>query len=417
MNELSAFENFRANIDKAAKILNIPESDYARVKYCERELLVSIPVEMDDGTLKIFEGYRVQHSSLRGPCKGGIRYHHEVNLDEVRALAGWMTFKCALANLPYGGAKGGIAVDPSQLSERELEKLTRRYTLRILPFLGPNQDVPAPDVGTNPQIMDWVMDTYSSMKGYTIPGVVTGKDIEIGGSLGRNEATGRGITTVVKEFLMINNISPSDTTVVIQGLGNVGSISAKYINELRCKIVAVSDVSGGIYNSDGLDIPSILEHVQKRKLLSSYEKGEFTRISNRELLLTPCDILIPAALQNQITEEIAEKIQTKVIVEAANGPTTAAADEILMKKNILVIPDILANAGGVIASYCEWVQNMQSMRWTVKQVNEVVQSHLVESLNLLIKTSQDYKISYRQAAYVVALERLVKAYKLRGIFP
>ena len=417
MNELSAFENFRANIDKAAKILNIPESDYARVKYCERELLVSIPVEMDDGTLKIFEGYRVQHSSLRGPCKGGIRYHHEVNLDEVRALAGWMTFKCALANLPYGGAKGGIAVDPSQLSERELEKLTRRYTLRILPFLGPNQDVPAPDVGTNPQIMDWVMDTYSSMKGYTIPGVVTGKDIEIGGSLGRNEATGRGITTVVKEFLMINNISPSDTTVVIQGLGNVGSISAKYIDELRCKIVAVSDVSGGIYNPDGLDIPSILEHVRKKKLLSSYEKGEFTRISNKELLLTPCDILIPAALQNQITEEIAENIQTKVIVEAANGPTTAAADEILMKKNILVIPDILANAGGVIASYCEWVQNMQSMRWTVKQVNEVVQNHLIESLNLLIKTSQDYKISYRQAAYVVALERLVKAYKLRGIFP
>ncbi|MGI6594216.1 MAG: Glu/Leu/Phe/Val family dehydrogenase [Christensenellales bacterium] len=417
MNELSAFENFRANIDKAAKILNIPESDYARVKYCERELLVSIPVEMDDGTLKMFEGYRVQHSSLRGPCKGGIRYHHEVNLDEVRALAGWMTFKCALANLPYGGAKGGIAVDPSQLSERELEKLTRRYTLRILPFLGPNQDVPAPDVGTNPQIMDWVMDTYSSMKGYTIPGVVTGKDIEIGGSLGRNEATGRGITTVVKEFLMINNISPSDTTVVIQGLGNVGSISAKYIDELRCKIVAVSDVSGGIYNPDGLDIPSILEHVRKKKLLSSYEKGEFTRISNKELLLTPCDILIPAALQNQITEEIAENIQTKVIVEAANGPTTAAADEILMKKNILVIPDILANAGGVIASYCEWVQNMQSMRWTVKQVNEVVQSHLIESLNLLIKTSQDYKISYRQAAYVVALERLVKAYKLRGIFP
>ena len=417
MNELSAFENFRANIDKAAKILNIPESDYARVKYCERELLVSIPVEMDDGTLKIFEGYRVQHSSLRGPCKGGIRYHHEVNLDEVRALAGWMTFKCALANLPYGGAKGGIAVDPTQLSERELEKLTRRYTLRILPFLGPNQDVPAPDVGTNPQIMDWVMDTYSSMKGYTIPGVVTGKDIEIGGSLGRNEATGRGITTVVKEFLMINNISPSDTTVVIQGLGNVGSISAKYIDELRCKIVAVSDVSGGIYNPDGLDIPSILEHVRKKKLLSSYEKGEFTRISNKELLLTPCDILIPAALQNQITEEIAENIQTKVIVEAANGPTTAAADEILMKKNILVIPDILANAGGVIASYCEWVQNMQSMRWTVKQVNEVVQSHLIESLNLLIKTSQDYKISYRQAAYVVALERLVKAYKLRGIFP
>jgi len=417
MNELSAFENFRANIDKAAKILNIPESDYARVKYCERELLVSIPVEMDDGTLKIFEGYRVQHSSLRGPCKGGIRYHHEVNLDEVRALAGWMTFKCALANLPYGGAKGGIAVDPSQLSERELEKLTRRYTLRILPFLGPNQDVPAPDVGTNPQIMDWVMDTYSSMKGYTIPGVVTGKDIEIGGSLGRNEATGRGITTVVKEFLMINNISPSDTTVVIQGLGNVGSISAKYIDELRCKIVAVSDVSGGIYNPDGLDIPSILEHVRKKKLLSSYEKGKFTRISNKELLLTPCDILIPAALQNQITEEIAENIQTKVIVEAANGPTTAAADEILMKKNILVIPDILANAGGVIASYCEWVQNMQSMRWTVKQVNEVVQNHLIESLNLLIKTSQDYKISYRQAAYVVALERLVKAYKLRGIFP
>jgi glutamate dehydrogenase (NAD(P)+) len=417
MNELSAFENFRANIDKAAKILNIPESDYARVKYCERELLVSIPVEMDDGTLKMFEGYRVQHSSLRGPCKGGIRYHHEVNLDEVRALAGWMTFKCALANLPYGGAKGGIAVDPTQLSERELEKLTRRYTLRILPFLGPNQDVPAPDVGTNPQIMDWVMDTYSSMKGYTIPGVVTGKDIEIGGSLGRNEATGRGITTVVKEFLMINNISPSDTTVVIQGLGNVGSISAKYIDELRCKIVAVSDVSGGIYNPDGLDIPSILEHVRKKKLLSSYEKGEFTRISNKELLLTPCDILIPAALQNQITEEIAENIQTKVIVEAANGPTTAAADEILMKKNILVIPDILANAGGVIASYCEWVQNMQSMRWTVKQVNEVVQSHLIESLNLLIKTSQDYKISYRQAAYVVALERLVKAYKLRGIFP
>lgn len=417
MKEYSAFENFKSNIDKAAQILAIPESDYSRVKYCERELLVSVPVEMDDGTLKVFEGFRVHHSSLRGPCKGGIRYHHDVNLDEVRALAGWMTFKCALANLPYGGAKGGVIVDPSKLSERELERLTRRYTLRILPFLGPNQDVPAPDVGTTPQIMDWVMDTYSSMKGYTIPGVVTGKDVEIGGSLGRNEATGRGITSVVKEFLMLNNIAPADTKVVIQGLGNVGSVSAKYIHNLRCKIVAVSDVSGGIYNPNGLDIPDIIEHVQKRKLLSSYEGSEFTRISNEELLLTPCDILIPAALQNQITEEIAEKIQTKVIVEAANGPTTAEADEILMKKHILVIPDILANAGGVIASYCEWVQNMQSVRWTAKQVNEVVQSHLIESLNLIIKNSQEYKISYREAAYVVALERLVKALKLRGIFP
>ncbi|HHX49484.1 MAG TPA: Glu/Leu/Phe/Val dehydrogenase [Clostridiales bacterium] len=417
MNELSAFENFKANVDKAAKILNIPESDYSRLKYCERELLVSVPVEMDDGTIKVFEGCRVQHSSLRGPCKGGIRYHQEVNLDETRALAGWMTFKCALANLPYGGAKGGIAVNPSELSERELEKLTRRYTLRILPFIGPNKDVPAPDVGTDPHIMDWVMDTYSSMKGYTIPGVVTGKDIEIGGSLGRNEATGRGVTTIVKEFLKINNISPADTTVVVQGLGNVGSISAKYIHELNCKIVAVSDVSGGIYNPDGLDIPSIFEHVKKRNLLSTYDKGEFKRITNEELLLTPCDILIPAALQNQITKSIAEKIQTKIIVEAANGPTTSNADEVLAKKHIPVIPDILVNAGGVIASYCEWVQNMQAMRWTVKQVNEVVQSHLIESLNLLIKTSQDYKISFREAAYVVALDRLVKAYRLRGIFP
>ncbi|NLZ65666.1 MAG: Glu/Leu/Phe/Val dehydrogenase [Clostridiales bacterium] len=417
MSQYNAFENFIANIEKAAAVLNLPESDYANLKICERELKVSIPVEMDNGGVKVFEGYRVQHSSLRGPCKGGIRYHQDVEIEEVKALAGWMTFKCALANLPYGGAKGGVIVDPSELSEKELEKLTRRYTIKILPFIGPNQDIPAPDVGTNSQIMSWLMDTFSAMKGYTIPGVVTGKDVEIGGSLGRAEATGRGLHIVIKEFLMLNNISPATTRVAIQGLGNVGNVTAEYLHKLRCKIIAVSDVSGGIFNPDGLDIKSILQHVRAKKLLSSYEEGTFTRITNKELLLTPCEILIPAALQNQITAEIAKELKAKVIIEAANGPTTTDADTILAQKNIPIIPDILANAGGVIASYCEWVQNMQGIKWTVKQVNEVVQTHLIESLNLVIQTSQDYKISYRLAAYVVALTRLVKAHKLRGIFP
>lgn len=417
MQKINAFENFRANVDKAAAVINMPKSDYDRFKYCEKELLVSIPVEMDDGSVKVFEGYRIHHSSLRGPCKGGIRFHQNVNLDEVRALAGWMTFKCALANLPYGGAKGGVIVNPKELSDRELEKLTRRYTLKILPIIGPNQDIPAPDVGTTPQIMDWVMDTYSAMKGYTIQGVVTGKDIEIGGSLGRVEATGRGIMYVTREFLTLNNISPSSTRVVIQGLGNVGGITAKLLHEMRCKIVAVSDATGGIYNPEGLDIPKILEHIESKKFIDTYEQGDFKRIDNEELLLTECDILIPAALENQITKDIAEKIRTKLVIEGANGPTTSEADEILMKKNILVIPDILANAGGVIASYCEWMQNMQASRWTTKKVNEIVKNYLIDALNLVIKTSQEYKISYRLAAYVVALKRLVKANQLRGIFP
>ena len=414
----NAYDNFIAVVDKAAKAVGMDEQDYILVKYPERELKVSVPIKMDDGSVKVFEGYRVQHSSSRGPCKGGIRYHQDSDINEVRALAAWMSFKCAVVNIPYGGAKGAIKVDPTKLSKGELERLTRRYTASILPIIGPEKDIPAPDVNTNAQVMDWIMDTYSMMSGYTVHGVVTGKDLEVGGSVGRPEATGRGVTIITLQLLKKLKLNPKDVSVVIQGLGNVGAAAAKFLHENGCKIVGVSDVSGGIRCEKGLDIPKILEFVgNKKNLLKDYKDDSVEFISNQELLVTKCDVLIPAAMENQITKDNADKIQCKYIVEAANGPTTAEADEIIAKRNIILVPDILANAGGVTVSYFEWVQNLQSLTWELEDVNKMLEKVMIKAWNELDANATKWGLNYRLAAYVEAIERISKAKHLRGMFP
>jgi len=417
MAKYSPFDNFLAVVDMAAAADGIKEDEYVVVKYPERELKVALPIRLDSGETKVFEGYRVQHSTLRGPGKGGVRFHPSVDIDEVKALAAWMTFKCAVADIPYGGAKGGVIVDPKTLSKNELERLTRRYTAMILPMIGPEKDIPAPDVNTNAQIMDWMMDTYSMQKGYAVHGVVTGKDIEVGGSLGRSEATGRGISFVTFETLKKLNRDINKTNFAIQGMGNVGSVSAYLIKAGGGKIVAVSDVSGGIYNKDGLDIDEIVAFLDKGKRLLKDYQGDFVRISNSELLECECDVLIPAALENQITVENADKIKAKIIIEAANGPTSVEADAILNKKGIIVIPDILANAGGVIVSYCEWVQNLQSLLWNEEDVNAVLKRIILRAFNKVYDTATEKQVSFRLGAYIVALRRLVTTFRLRGIFP
>lgn len=415
--QYNPYDNFLSVLDKAAKAVGMKEEDYVLIKYPERELKVSVPVKMDDGSVRVFEGYRVQHSTSRGPCKGGIRYHQSVNEDEVKALAAWMSFKCAVVNIPYGGAKGGIKVDPSSLSKGELERLTRRYTAMILPIIGPEKDIPAPDMGTNAQVMDWIMDTYSMMNGYTIPGVVTGKDFEVGGSLGRSEATGRGVMIITMEVLDKYKLAPPDVSVAVQGMGNVGSVAARLLYEKGCRIVAVSDVSGGIRKESGLNIPEIIDFVKQHKLLKDYNAEGVEHIDNRALLTTKCDILIPAALENQITADVAEDLNCRLIIEAANGPTTVEADAVLEKRGIVVLPDILTNAGGVIVSYCEWVQNLQSLTWDENDVNATLFKVMTRALTDVYHKARDYKISYRLAAYAVAIERLCTAKKKRGIFP
>lgn len=415
--QYNPYDNFLSVLDKAAKAVGMKEEDYVLIKYPERELKVSVPVKMDDGSVRVFEGYRVQHSTSRGPCKGGIRYHQSVNEDEVKALAAWMSFKCAVVNIPYGGAKGGIKVDPSTLSKGELERLTRRYTAMILPIIGPEKDIPAPDVGTNAQVMDWIMDTYSMMNGYTIPGVVTGKDLEVGGSLGRPEATGRGVMIITMEVLDKYKLAPSDVSVAVQGMGNVGSVAARLLYEKGCKIVAVSDVSGGIRKEGGLNIPEVYEFVKSKKLLKDYDGEGVEHIDNHALLTTKCDILIPAALENQITADIAKEVDCRLIIEAANGPTTVEADAILEERGIVVLPDILTNAGGVIVSYCEWVQNLQSLTWDENDVNATLFKVMTRALTDVYHKARDFKISYRLAAYAVAIERICTAKKKRGIFP
>ena len=415
--QYNPYDNFLSVLDKAAKAVGMKEEDYVLIKYPERELKVSVPIKMDDGSVRVFEGYRVQHSTSRGPCKGGIRYHQSVNEDEVKALAAWMSFKCAVVNIPYGGAKGGIKVDPSTLSRAELERLTRRYTAMILPIIGPEKDIPAPDVGTNAQVMDWIMDTYSMMNGYTIPGVVTGKDLEVGGSLGRPEATGRGVMSITMEVLDKYKLAPSEVSVAVQGMGNVGSVAARLLYEKGCKVVAVSDVSGGIRNPEGLDIPEICDFVKQRKLLKDYDAKGVEHIDNHTLLTTKCDILIPAALENQITGEVAKELNCRLVIEAANGPTTVEADAVLEERGIVVLPDILTNAGGVIVSYCEWVQNLQSLTWDENDVNATLFKVMTRALTDVYHKARDYKISYRLAAYAVAIERLCTAKKKRGIFP
>lgn len=413
------YDNVLKVVSEAADILGYSDSDIEAIKYPERELKVAIPVRMDDGSTKVFEGYRIQHSTSRGPAKGGVRFHPAVNLDEVKALAAWMTFKCAVVNIPYGGGKGGVVCDPNKLSENEIRGITRRFTAAIAPLIGPEQDIPAPDVGTNAAVMGWMMDTYSMLKGHCVHGVVTGKPIELGGALGRSEATGRGVMFTTKNILGKLGVDLQDATVAVQGMGNVGSVTAKLLAQEGMKIVAVSDVSGGIYKEGGLNVPAILEYLSqnRRNLLSGYEEEGLVRISNEDLLELDVKVLVPAALENQINLSNAENIKADIIVEAANGPIAMEADEVLEKKGIVVVPDILANAGGVVVSYFEWVQNIQSVSWTEETVNEKLKNIMDPAFEAVWDIAKQTNKSLRTGAYLIAVKRVVDAKKARAIWP
>lgn len=413
------YDNVLQVVQQAADILGYSDSDIEAIKYPERELKVSIPVRMDDGTTHVFQGYRIQHSTSRGPAKGGIRFHPDVSADEVRALAAWMTFKCAVVNIPYGGGKGGVVCDPTKLSENEIRAITRRYTAAIAPLIGPEQDIPAPDVGTNAAVMGWIMDTYSMLKGHCIHGVVTGKPLELGGALGRNDATGRGVMFTTHNILGKLDISAEGTTVAVQGAGNVGSVTAKLLYQSGMKVVAISDVSGGIYNPEGLDIPAILAYLaaDRRNLLKDFNEEGTIHISNEELLELDVTVLIPAALENQINADNADKIKAKLIVEAANGPVASEADPVLAEKGILIVPDILANAGGVVVSYFEWVQNIQSVSWTEDEVNKKLREIMDAAFASVWDLAQGKHTTLRMGAYLIALKRVVDAKSARAIWP
>lgn len=399
-----------------AELLDLDPNIHEFLKYPERELTVHFPVQMDDGSVRIFTGYRVQHNRARGPSKGGIRYHPQADLDEVRALAMWMTWKCAVVNIPYGGAKGGVMCDPKKLSLRELERLTRRYATEISVVIGPESDIPAPDVGTDPQVMAWIMDTYSMHKGYTVPAVVTGKPIPIGGSEGRIEATGRGLVMIANRCSQLLNIPLQGARVVIQGFGNVGSSAAKFFHEAGAKVVAVSDALNAVYNPKGLDVPVLLKHCVRREgTLPQYAEGEV--ITNAEMLELPCDFLVPAALGNQITSENAARIRARVIIEGANGPTTPEADRILNEAGVFLVPDILANAGGVIVSYFEWVQDLQSFFWSEDEVNQRLERILIDAFDAVVRTARTRKVDMRTAAYIIGVGRVADAIMTRGIYP
>jgi len=401
--------------DIAAEHLKVEPWIIDKIKYPRREFIVRFPLRYDDGHIKLLTGFRVQHNTLRGPAKGGIRYHPDVDLDEVRALAGWMTWKCGVVNIPFGGAKGGVTCDPSTMSQSELERLTRRYIWEISPVIGPDQDIPAPDVNTNPQVMAWIVDTYSVFKGYTCPSVVTGKPVEIGGSLGRLEATSRGVVFVLQEAAKLLKIDLTGATAVIQGYGNVGYHAAELAEEIGIKVKAVADWRGGILNDKGLDTKKVYAHCQKTGSVVNYPEAD--NITNAQLFELPCDILIPAALEGQITRANAGKIKAKVIVEGANGPTSPFADEILDNKGIFVVPDILANAGGVTVSYFEWVQNVQKLFWTEDDVNQRLQQIMSRAFHEVYDISTREKVNMRTAAYMLAIGRVAEAKRLRGIFP
>jgi glutamate dehydrogenase (NAD(P)+) len=412
--EENPFESMMSRFDRAAQLLELDPDLYAVLRVPNRELKVYIPTKMDSGRIQVFEGFRVQHNFARGPAKGGIRYAPDVNIDEVRALAAWMTWKCAVVNVPFGGAKGGIICDPQQMSVGELERMTRRYAAELLDFIGPEKDVPAPDMNTNEQTMAWIMDTYSMHARHTVTAVVTGKPIDLGGSSGRREATGRGILFVVNEAIKRFKMTPAETRVVVQGSGNVGGIGARLLHESGYKVVAISDIHGGIYNPNGIDIPSALEYLRTTRSFEGYEGVEF--VSNEELLELPCDVLVPAATENQITSQNADRIKCKVLAEGANGPTTAAADEVLHEKGIFVIPDILANAGGVTVSYFEWVQDRMGYFWREDVVNERLQDKMVASFNDLCRFADSHNVDTRTAAYMLAIDRVAYDTRMRGIY-
>jgi glutamate dehydrogenase (NAD(P)+) len=415
LEKANALESALAQFDAAADSLGLDEDIREVLTTCKRELTVHFPVRKDDGTTDVYTGYRIHHNEARGPVKGGLRYHPDVDLDEVRALAMWMTWKCAVVNLPYGGAKGGVAVDPKTLSERELETLTRRFATEISSLIGPGKDVPAPDLGTNAQIMAWIMDTYSMHHGYTLSGVVTGKPVSVGGSMGREEATGKGLFYIIQETARARRMDLRECTVAVQGFGNVGSVVARFLAEAGAKIVGLTDVTGGIYNERGLDIEALWTFKKDRRPLTEAMQGD--EIGNSELLELPVDFLIPAALEGQIRSDNADRVRARVVVEGANGPTTPAADAILRDRDILVVPDIVANAGGVIVSYFEWVQDLQSFFWEHKEVDVKLHRLITTAYDAVVAKSLQDDVSLREAAMAVAVNRVVEAINIRGIYP
>jgi glutamate dehydrogenase (NAD(P)+) len=410
-----AFENAVAQFERACENLALADDLRERLRLPQRTLVVNFPVRMDNGKIKVFTGYRIQHNLTLGPCKGGVRYHPDVDMGEVAALAMGMSWKCGLAELPFGGAKGGVAVDPVKLSLGEVERLTRRYTAEILPIIGPNKDIPAPDMGTNPQIMAWMMDTYSMTEGYTIPAVVTGKPVLIGGSLGREEATGFGVAYIVEDALRYFGKTLSETRVAIQGFGNVGTYTALKLSELGCRIVAISDIYGGVYNPSGLPIPKLIEISRQRGRVQEFKEAD--KITNPELLTIECDILIPAAVGRVITKENASQLRCKMVVEAANGPTTTDADDILEERGIPVVPDILANAGGVIVSYFEWVQGLQEYYWSTDIVFAELQKRMHNGFRRVSNYAKEKSVSLRTAALMLGINQVAQAKILRGLYP
>ncbi len=408
----SAFDIVMKTFDHAASYVDIDEGYAELIKSIDREVRVEIPTRLDNGDLKVFIGYRVQHNNARGAYKGGIRYHQDVDLDEVRALAALMTLKTAVVGIPYGGGKGGVTIDPRTLSTTELERMTRMFIDKIDPIIGPQEDIPAPDVNTNAQVMAWMMDAYSRRHGHS-PGIVTGKPIELGGSQGRAEATGRGAIIVLREAAKTYNIDLASSTAAIQGFGNVGSHAAECLDDLGCKIIAISDVSGAILNQDGINIPAAMKHVRNHQTLEGFEGG--SRITNEELLELECDVLIPAALGRVITIENVDNIKARIIVEGANEPITGRADAVLADRGVIVLPDVLANAGGVTVSYFEWVQNLQQFHWELEEVRQKLDAILVKSFNSIHEIAMKHQVSLRLAAYILAIERLEKATRLRGV--
>ncbi|MHB8755935.1 MAG: Glu/Leu/Phe/Val family dehydrogenase [Candidatus Acidiferrales bacterium] len=414
--ELNPYEAAEARFEEAAKHLGLPQDLYRYLQYPNKEITVYIPVKMDNGKLEVFTGYRVQHSLVRGPGKGGIRYSPQVTIDEVRALASWMTWKCAVVDIPFGGAKGGIICDPEKMSQRELEAMTRRYTAELSDWIGPERDVPAPDVNTNAQVMAWVMDTYSMHMRHTVTAVVTGKPLELGGSLGRPEATGRGVMMVCDKAIAKLGMKKEGCRVVIQGFGNVGSMGAKLMHEAGYKIIGLADVHGGLYNENGFDVPKVIDWVyNQHKALPDFSGGG-QKISAQDIIFQPCDILIPAAIENQITSLNVSRVQTKILCEGANGPTTAPADEVLGKKGVFIIPDILGNAGGVTVSYFEWVQDRQGFFWREREVNERLQDVMDRSFDDVVRYAEKHGVNNRIAAYMLAIDRVAIALRHRGIY-
>ncbi|CAA9300533.1 MAG: NAD-specific glutamate dehydrogenase; NADP-specific glutamate dehydrogenase [uncultured Gemmatimonadaceae bacterium] len=414
LNEENPFEAMMARFDRAAELLDLERGLFKVLRNPEKQITVSIPVMMDNGEIEVFTGHRVLYNTSRGPAKGGIRFDMNVTLEEVKALAAWMTWKCAVVNLPFGGGKGGVVCDPMKMSNAELEKVTRRYTAGIIQTLGPDSDVPAPDVNTNERVMAWIMDTYSMHVGHTTTAVVTGKPVEMGGSLGRREATGRGCMIVTKQALAELGIPVRGTTVAVQGFGNVGSIAAQLLAAEGCKVVAISDRTGGFHNANGMDVNGAIAHVQKHRSLEGFTGGD--RITNDELLALEVDVLLPAALENVITSKNAATVRAKVICEGANGPTTANADSILEDKGVFVIPDILANAGGVTVSYFEWVQDRGGYFWDEQTVNDRLNQIMVRSFEDVLKMAKQHKVNMRTAAYMLSISRVANVHRLRGIY-